>query len=331
MASYVNTDGFQDSKYFARSWALLTRDKGWIKPVLALWIAGIVPILGPLGVTGYIAEWARLTAWGVSSAPKQSGVQIGACIKSGWRAFLVGFVWQLVWSAAVVVLLMLPVIDVVVPVLSRIAGIAFALIVRIAVLRATIYQDVSGGFRPGTIFQMVENDAAGLLRILGINLIGGAIIVTIATLVIGIAAIPTSMNFISSGLRLESLYLSDGTINEQFLIQLLTWIASLIPTILTVCFILSFFANILEMIVMTALGLWMRQFNVPAWGSNDDPLPGQIPPANQYYAPSAYAQPPYTQQAPTGQQVPYAYGDTDYGQNTHGGVGETRQGPNQGQ
>jgi hypothetical protein len=40
---------------------------------------------------------------------------------------------------------------------------------------------------------------------------------------------------------------------------------------------------------------------VPAWGSNDDPLSGQIPPANQYYASSAYAQPPYTQQAPTGQ------------------------------
>lgn len=46
-----------DTKYFSHSWALLTRDKGWIKPILVLAIAMFVPIVGPLAVIGYAYEW----------------------------------------------------------------------------------------------------------------------------------------------------------------------------------------------------------------------------------------------------------------------------------
>lgn len=79
----------QDAKYFSHSWKLLTRDKGWVKPILVLAIAMFVPVVGPLAVLGYALEWARLSAWGVDAAPKQRGVKIGGCLVAGWRAFVV--------------------------------------------------------------------------------------------------------------------------------------------------------------------------------------------------------------------------------------------------
>ena len=84
-------------KYFSRSWALLTRDKGWFKPVILLALSCLVPIVGPLGVFGYMLEWARLTAWGVDAAPKQKGVNIGECISSGWRGFVAELGWNIIY------------------------------------------------------------------------------------------------------------------------------------------------------------------------------------------------------------------------------------------
>ena len=42
-----------ETNYYGRSWRLLTRDKGWIKVLLVMAIATVVPIAGPLGVLGY--------------------------------------------------------------------------------------------------------------------------------------------------------------------------------------------------------------------------------------------------------------------------------------
>lgn len=83
----------EDTRYFSCSWHLLTRQKGWIKPILILAIALLVPVAGPLALSGYALEWARLSAWGVDASPKQRGVCVGECIASGWRAFVVGLVW----------------------------------------------------------------------------------------------------------------------------------------------------------------------------------------------------------------------------------------------
>ena len=85
---------------FMSSWHMLTRDKGWVKPVLVLTLVGWIPILGQIVLMGYGLEWARLTAWGVDAAPKQRGVDYGKVLSTGGRAFLVslslGFVIALV-------------------------------------------------------------------------------------------------------------------------------------------------------------------------------------------------------------------------------------------
>ena len=74
---------------FMSSWRMLTRDKGWVKRLLVLTLVSWIPILGQIAVLGYGLEWARLTAWGVESAPKQRGVDYGKVISTGARAFLI--------------------------------------------------------------------------------------------------------------------------------------------------------------------------------------------------------------------------------------------------
>ena len=169
MTDGVNVEGFQRDRYFSRSWALLTRDRGWIKPVLVLAVATLVPIVGPLALLGYALEWARLTAWGVSSAPKQHGVRVGECIGSGWRGFVVAFVWVLAMSLVARLLLMIPLAGGTLYFAWRIFSIFLDMMVPVAMLRATIYQKIVAGLNVRLVWQMATHDVAGLFRILGMT------------------------------------------------------------------------------------------------------------------------------------------------------------------
>ena len=135
-------EGFRRDRYFARSWALLTRDRGWVKPVLVLSVALLVPVVGLLGVLGYALEWARLTAWGVNASPKQRGVDVGACIKSGWRGFVVMLVWGIVSGVVIALAEALPLIGALVSLIWVFASFVYAVVMMVASLRATIYQKI---------------------------------------------------------------------------------------------------------------------------------------------------------------------------------------------
>ncbi len=66
----ATSGGFERGRYFSRAWSLLTREKGWWKPVAVCAAADLVPVAGPLGVLGYRLEWARLVAWGADVSEK---------------------------------------------------------------------------------------------------------------------------------------------------------------------------------------------------------------------------------------------------------------------
>ncbi|MCR4870019.1 MAG: hypothetical protein K5859_01835, partial [Atopobiaceae bacterium] len=110
MAPYVNTQGFQPDRYFARSWALFTREPGWFLRLFVFWIAGLVPIVGPVGVGGYFAEWSRLTAWGVETSPASNGGTVGGYLRSGWRNVGIIIVWSLAWGALASLVAMIPIV-----------------------------------------------------------------------------------------------------------------------------------------------------------------------------------------------------------------------------
>ena len=327
MASYVNTQGFQPDRYFARSWALFTREPGWFLRLFIFWIAGLVPIVGPVGVGGYFAEWSRLTAWGVETSPTSNGGTVGGYLRSGWRNVGIIIVWSLAWGALASLVAMIPIVGTAVAPIMSLAGIAFGIIVTVACVRAAIYQNIGGGFKVSTIWTMVERDPMGLLRIFGIRLVGGLILAVIGSIIFIVALVPL-MGTVSAIANEIVSYSVNGSVNYEDIEPVLELTARLIvamlPAMLITGAIASFFGNAIEALTYIATGLWTRQFNVPLWGDNDAPLPGDAPAYSQEYYPPQYPQQPYdpnAYQAPN--QTPYAYGDTDYGTQTHGEVGQS--------
>lgn len=286
-----------DTNYFSRSWDLLTRDQGWIKPLLVMAAATLVPIAGPLGNKGYALEWARLTAWGVDSAPKQKNVDVGACIASGWRGFVVdlglGLALGLATSIISLVFSMMP------GVLGLLFGmvatlVTFALyavsgvVIIIAEIRAAIYERIGAGYRLDRIYDMFMRDPKGFGMVFLVNLACSAvvgIIAFLAVLIVGAMLVPFAMvGSAAASSTQAALGVITATIVPLFVMG----------TIFGLVF--SFLANAARMLITTAAALWMRQFDVPSWGKSGDPLPN--PAARPYdEAPASPAQAAPTQAA----------------------------------
>lgn len=266
--------GFRRDRYFARSWALLTRDRGWIKPVLLMTVAVLVPIVGILGVAGYVYEWARLTAWGVNAAPKQKGVRIGECISSGWRVFVVCLVWYVGFSIVSGILMQVPVIGDLLGLVWTLVSVCFAVIAVVASMRATIYQKIVPGLRVPTIWKMISHDPAGLARIVGIEILGGMLLSVIVTIVLLPALFGIIPNLITMIEYLEySSVLSSGMQARIAMQAVFSMLSSIAPTLIALILVCSFIGAILSLVCVNAVALWMRQFSVAAWGRDEDPLP----------------------------------------------------------
>ena len=311
MALNVNCDGFQRDRYFSRSWALITQDEGWIKPVLLLTLAQLVPILGPLGATGYTVEWARLIAWNTNAAPKQHNVNIGECIVSGWRSFLVCLGWGILAFFAFSVLALVPILGPLLVFAAAIFCIYLNQLLRVAVLRASIYQQVGAGYKAGRIWEMGERDVDGLMHIIGIEFIAGmvvGVVLSVLASIVFITIVPSLVQMVS---QIDAMYYTDSAEEAMAVIQrLLNVFVGAAPGFVVLGLIGSFVTTLLNLILMGAVGLWMRQFNVPAWGRSDDPLPMPLPETVVYYQNAPYA--PNQAYGYASQQPNYdqAYGQT---------------------
>lgn len=253
MVTNEELQGYRRDRYFARSWALLTGDSGWVKVVVLLALASLVPIVGLLGVIGYVYEWGRVIAWNINSSPKQHDVKIGKCIKSGWRVFLVMLVWGLCLGLIAGVLAIIPLIGTVLFVVFIIFIYLFAIGIQAAALSATIYQKISAGFKVSRIWQMWSHDIGGAVRVMLVNLVG-----SLCTSVV-------------SSIALLPLMYSDSAA-AYILSAVLGFVA------LTI-------SMAVELLYVAASALWMRQFNVPEWGSPDDPLPAFVNDPREYGEP----------------------------------------------
>ncbi len=268
-------EGFRPDRYFARSWALLTRDRGWIKPVLVMAAACLVPIVGLLGVLGYAAEWARLTAWGVTSSPKQKGVRAGACIASGWRVFVVMLGWGLVIALVSGVLSAIPLLGPLLTFAWFVISVALGIMIMVAALRATIYQKIGAGFRISTIWQMVSSDVAGLVRIFGMQMAGAAISWAAGFVVMLLAVmtmLPRLLYYVDYVAEFDAI-MSDSMRMSLFFDMIVDFLTVMGPFLIVMSVVSGIISIIMMLLGYTAVGLWMRQFNVPAWGRDEDPLP----------------------------------------------------------
>ena len=260
--------------YISRSWDMLTRDKGWIKVILLLALASFVPFVGLIGLVGYGLEWARLTAWGIDSSPKQRGVRIGECLASGWRALVVTFVWMFVWMLAVGIVNSIA--DVLLPdalasligSLLVLAQLFYILVVYVAVLRAAIYTKISAGLNPSRVFEMVKRAPGDLFFFVLIPIIGGLIVSAIwifFMLLGGVSVLPEIIKMARA---------ATGSFDDAMFIRHLTATLRIVMPIAAIAGYLSSVVNAAtSLLSYNAVGLWMRQFDVARWGGPSDPLP----------------------------------------------------------
>lgn len=290
----------EDTRYFSCSWHLLTRQKGWIKPILILAIALLVPVAGPLALSGYALEWARLSAWGVDASPKQRGVCVGECIASGWRAFVVGLVWTIAFVlASVIVTGVLQALfggwgESLGQMLTFVCGFLFSLIVLVAGLRAAIYTKIRAGLNPARVFEMVARDSGGLFKIIGIPLVTTLIVG--AVMLVGYVVLFVVIMGDVAGYIGYLTYDSSSALLFQLIRDVL---GKTLPTLVVLWYVGAVVSVASTLLEVNAIGLWMRQFDVPVWGGPSDPLPaprGGLPAASNPV-------PPVTS-APTDSVVP---------------------------
>lgn len=276
----ATSGGFERGRYFSRAWSLLTREKGWWKPVAVCAAADLVPVAGPLGVLGYKLEWARLVAWGADVSPKRHGVRVGSCISSGWRGFLVLLVWSLVMGVIGGVCGALPLIGGLLSTLWTICCLYLGMVVSVATLRATIYQKAGAGFSWKNLVELGRRDPSGLLSILGWEMLCYLVIALVSGIVLSVTALGAMPRIIS--LASELGYYNSGLSPygdlEYYVTQLAMElffyvIAAFGPTLIVLGLIALVLRNGISMVVYAALGLWIRQFDVANWGRSEEPLP----------------------------------------------------------
>lgn len=282
---------------FTTSWKMLTRDKGWIKPILMLTLVGWIPILGQIAILGYGLEWARLTAWGVDAAPKQRGVAYGKVLATGGVAFLVMLTMGLVTGIVDTILFgrwysitSLPFgssifADSVITLagdVTSVLGIAVLVVnllmgafITAAMLRATLYDSFGAGWRIDRLFQMVVRDSGGFFHAYAVSLIGGivnSVYAMVVTLAGGLAAFGGAM-----GVAL-SMGIASDTIIERLLYGAGPGLVILLVVVaLAAAFAGSAISITMQLVSINAMGQWFCRFRVDLWGVSSAPLPDGVP------------------------------------------------------
>lgn len=291
---------------FTSSWKMLTRDAGWLKPLCILTLVGWIPILGQIVVLGYAYEWARLTAWGVDATPKQHGVDYGKVLATGGRAFLVMLTMSIVIGVVLSpffhvglddLITTLPftvgslgwyvfggMSDIMGPgMIGVVLGLLVGTVLLAAMMRATLYDSFSAGWRIDRIAQMIGRDAGGFFKTFAVSLLGALVILSyglVCLLVFGVVLLggfvavmrDASLMFWHGGMDSLSAYaiqrlLSLG-VGPVLLVVLLVILA---------IFVYGLVANAMQLVAINACGQWFCRFAVDRWGVSSDPLPDGVP------------------------------------------------------
>ena len=289
---------------FISSWKMLTRDKGWLKPVLVLTLVSWIPILGQIAVLGYGLEWARLTAWAVDSAPKQRGVQYGKVLTTGGIALLVAITMSILLGLVNVILfggayvgaafpllsgmtisglvgsmgggLLFGGVSFVAVLLMMVVNVFFGTFISVAMMRATVYDSFSAGWRLDRMFQMVVRDLGGFFHTYAVSLIGSIVSGLAAGLVtlVGLLFVGTSAFFLAYRGSIDGYYSDLGSI--------LMHLGAFPILLLVILAIVAFFAVqvvgvAMQLVSINAAGQWFCRFDVNRWGVSSAPLPDGTP------------------------------------------------------
>lgn len=319
--------GFRKSRYLSRSWRIAT-GSGGMKTIALTWLVTLIPIVGPIMQIGVFSEHARRVAWGSAESPEKSGptskgIGMGKMLSSGWKAFVPMLVWYLAVYAIDQAVSSIPGANdsAVVSLLLSIFGyVAYTLIIIMGIY-AVIYQRMGAGFRLDRGWEMFTRDFGGILRIFGMTLLLNLILtfIVMGCIFIAIGDSLTWLMQVIMGVQL-------GYFTSDLAVSVLAdYILSKLGSIFLIYVVTVFLVTMNFMVYYTAYGLWMRQFNLPAWGKVSDPIPPSIPeaPEGVEYDGLTYGLPPQgAPYAPQGQYgSPY---NAQYGaQNQYGAPAST--------
>lgn len=285
---------------FMSSWHMLTRDKGWVKPLLVLTLVSWIPILGQIAVLGYGLEWARLTAWGVDSAPKQRNVDYGKVLATGGRAFLIvislgfvcGLVLQILFPGSLAIMMssaagggalassVAVASGATLSILTLAATALMGTFLQAAAMRGTLYDSFSAGWRLDRLAQMIGRDFGGFCRVLLVTVIGSLVSGVYAFVVAMIAVLIVMGGLLSATAVIG---LSDPYMNgwHYLMDQVLRMGAGPLLLFALLLIALAFVGNVIStamsLVSANAMGQWFCRFDVNRWGVSSAPLPDDVP------------------------------------------------------
>ena len=287
---------------FVSSWKQMTREPGWYKPIIILALVGWIPILGQIAVLGYSYEWARLTAWGLDASPKRQGVNIGKVLGTGAWSFLVYLSMAIVAGVAVSIIsldsieLMLSSsynlgVDMFVHdginyssvgLVGAALGLLVTAFIQAAMMRATLYDGFTAGWRLDRLFQMIGRDAKGFLHLYLISLIGSLVnaAYSLFATVLGSIAVFGGVMGLAMGAHASS---------NEVVSRLLMGVGPGIVVVGVIVFLAIAFAGAVistavQLIFLNAAGQWFCRFEVSRWGVSSAPLPEGVPQRSAYAA-----------------------------------------------
>ncbi len=216
---------------------------------------------------------------GALTPPKQSGVKAGACIASGWRAFVVILAWSLVVG------ILGGIVNVILSFLPRglgstlvtVAEFVLAAPIMVAALHACVYEKIGAGFKVSRFVEMIKRDPSGLFKTLLIPLAEWGIVAAASTLVFSVMigfALPDIMRLVY-----EAQYYGDSYTMASIIASILRGV---LPGTILFLYATLVVSSAASLLFVNSIGLWMSQFDVRSWGGPDEPLPARantLPPA----------------------------------------------------
>lgn len=266
--------------YFAAAWGDVVKSPNWASLLIRLGLLCLIPVFGVAVMYGYLYSWARDIAWNVHRpmSCKIFANEDGNLYKRGFFILVVVLVFSLVPSlldsfislfagasfaggsvygsyAPVVFGLLLWLAGSAVS-----TGLAFlsVLFIWVGSMRVSLYATLSSGFQIQKIWAMMKHDFIGLLRILGMNVITGLVIV------IGASILAMFLVVVCSGL----IWLVSSSFSAAMF-------AAILLVVVGAAFVVSLlFASAFQSaLTIRALGYWTRQFEVSQWSGQEDSMP----------------------------------------------------------
>ncbi len=287
---------------FVSSWKMLTRERGWLKPVCLLALIGWVPVVGQIAIFGYALEWARVTAWGVDAIPKQRGIDYRKVLKTGARAYAV---YALMLVAIGVILSMLTghqissVVDFV-PLgagqyvwgallgrhllsssglFAAVIGLLLGAVILAAMMRAVLYDSFGAGWRLDRIAQMIERDPFGFFKTWVAGILGAAVavacVIVLGTLV-GSIALGGTVSMLLTVMMRGYLW-TEGHLLQQIMSMDIGPLIIIVALAIAALLVFGMVAIAMQLVTINVMGQWFCRFEVERWGVSDAPLPTGVP------------------------------------------------------